>query len=119
MPARTTYHFGDLTLDAGLRRLERAGEPVEIGKLTYSLLMALVVASPNVVSHDELVQRVWGGRLTSPETVTQRIKLLRDALGDSAEQPRYIGLVRGQGYRPIPPVTARAADAPTASATDV
>lgn len=117
MPARTTYHFGDLTLDAGLRRLERAGEPVEIGKLTYSLLMTLVEAAPNVVSHEELVQRVWGGRLTSPETVTQRVKLLRDALGDSAEQPRYVGLVRGQGYRLLPAVALQAADAPTASAT--
>lgn len=107
MPARTTYHFGDLTLDAGLRRLERAGEPIELGKLTYSLLITLVEAAPNVVSHEELVQRVWDGRLTSPETVTQRVKLLRDALGDNADQPRYVGLVRGQGYRLIPRVEPR------------
>jgi DNA-binding winged helix-turn-helix (wHTH) protein/Tol biopolymer transport system component len=102
VPTRTAYRFSDLTLDTGPRRLERGGDPIELGKLTYALLVALVEASPNVVSHDELVQRVWGGRMTSPETVTQRIKLLRDALGDDAEQPRYIGLVRGQGYRLIP-----------------
>jgi Tol biopolymer transport system component/DNA-binding winged helix-turn-helix (wHTH) protein len=116
MHASTTYRFGDLTLDAGLRRLERAGEPIELGKLTYALLVALVDAAPNVVSHEELVQRVWGGRLTSPETVTQRVKLLRDALGDSADQPRYIGLVRGQGYRLLPPVTRGASAAPQPSA---
>jgi TolB-like protein/DNA-binding winged helix-turn-helix (wHTH) protein len=104
MPPRTRYRFADLVLDTGLRRLERGAEPIELGKLTYTLLVALVEAAPNVLSHDELTQRVWGGRLTSPETVTQRIKLLRDALDDDAEQARYIGLVRGQGYRLLPDV---------------
>ena len=99
-----TYRFSDLTLDLGRRSLDRGDEPIELGKLTYELLVALVEAAPNVVTHDELVQRVWGGRLTSPETVQQRVKLLRDALHDDAGQPRYIGVVRGHGYRLIPPV---------------
>ena len=42
---------------------------------------------------------VWSGKFVSPETVTQRIKLVRQALGDNANSPRYIGLVRGEGYR--------------------
>jgi DNA-binding winged helix-turn-helix (wHTH) protein/Tol biopolymer transport system component len=98
------YRFADLTLDLGRRRLEREGQPIELGRLTYALLVALVEAAPNVLTHDDLVRRVWGGRATSHETVTQRIKLLRDALQDEAERPRYIALVRGQGYRLIPPV---------------
>jgi Tol biopolymer transport system component len=57
-----------------------------------------------VLTHDDLVRLVWGGRSTTPETVTQRVKLLRDALGDDAQQPRYVGLVRGGGYRLLPPV---------------
>jgi DNA-binding winged helix-turn-helix (wHTH) protein/Tol biopolymer transport system component len=104
VPMPLAYRFADLELDVGRRRLERAGQPIELGKLTYLLLVALVESAPNVLTHDQLVQRVWGGRATSPETVTQRVKLLRDALQDDAERPRYIGLVRGQGYRLIPPV---------------
>lgn len=109
------YRIADLTLDTGQRRLARGADTIPLGKLTYRLLLSLVRAAPNVVSHDRLIDEVWGGRSTSPETVTQRVKLLRDALGDSAEHPRYIGLVRNQGYRLIPPVEIlQPADAPAA-----
>jgi DNA-binding winged helix-turn-helix (wHTH) protein len=94
-----TWRFADLTLDVGQRRLVRDGVDISLGKLTFDLLLALVRSAPNVVTHDTLVEQVWGGRMTSPETVTQRVKLLRDALGDDAENPRYIALVRNQGYR--------------------
>lgn len=104
MSTPLAYRFADLKLDFGQRRLERDGQPIELGRLTYLLLVALVESAPNVLTHDELVQRVWGGRATSPETVTQRVKLLRDALQDDSERPRYVALVRGQGYRLIPPV---------------
>jgi len=115
MASGARYRFADLTLDTGKRELTRGDERIELGRLTYALLVALVEAAPNVVTHDELVAQVWGGRLTSPETVTQRVKLLRGALGDDAGHPRYVGLVRGQGYRllpdvqrvhPVPPVAA-------------
>jgi DNA-binding winged helix-turn-helix (wHTH) protein/Tol biopolymer transport system component len=112
MSTPPVYRFADLTLDVGQARLERGGKPIQLGRLTYRLLLALVESAPNVLTHDDLVRRVWAGRATSPETVVQRVKLLRDALQDDAEQPRYIALVRGQGYRLIPPVeTARAATA--------
>jgi TolB-like protein len=68
------------------------------------LLLTLVEAAPNVVSHDELVRSVWDGRSVSPETISQRIKLLRDALSDDPYNPRYLALVRGQGYRLLPQV---------------
>ncbi len=104
MPTGDRYRFGDLTLDTGQRRVTRGGEHLELSKLTYSLLVALVEAAPNVLSHDDLVQRIWRGRATSPETVMQRVKLLRDALGDDAEAPRYVASVRGHGYRIVPSV---------------
>jgi len=98
------FRIADVVLDPGRRELTRHGQSIELGRLTYSLLLELVRSAPNVVTHDELVQRLWRGRTTSPETVTQRVKLLRDALGDDADQPRYVGLVRGHGYRLIPAV---------------
>ena len=102
----SAYRFADLTLHVGQHRLERDGKPIELGRLTYALLVALVESAPNVLTHDELVRTVWGGRSTTPETVTQRVKLLRDALGDDAQRPSYIGLVRGGGYRLSPPSSA-------------
>ena len=97
------YRVADLLIDVGLREVTRADERIDVGRLTFELLLALVEQAPNVLSHDEIIDRVWQGRATSPETVTQRVKLLRDALSDDAEKPRYIALVRGQGYRLLPP----------------
>ena len=101
-PAR--YRFGGLVLDTGRRRLTDAGRSIPLGRLTFDLLRALVEAAPNAVSHDRLAQEVWGSRPVSPETLSQRVKLLRDALSDDAENPRYIEVIRGHGLRLITPV---------------
>ena len=74
-------------------------------RLSFDLLLALVEAAPRVVSLDELMDRVWAGVVVSPETVSQRAKLLRDVLGDESKSPRYLTSVRGRGYRLIAPVT--------------
>jgi len=102
--ALVRYRFADLELDTGQRRLSRGTTPISLGNLTYKLLLELVEAAPNVVSHDRIVNAVWNGRSTSPETVTQRAKLLRDALGDEADNPRYLRVLRNQGYQLIPAV---------------
>ena len=102
------YCFADLTLDTGQCRVSRAGEPISLGRLSYRMLLVLAESAPNVVSREEFAAKVWKGRLVSPETVTQRVKLLRDALCDRADRPRYIGLVRGHGYRLIQEVRTTA-----------
>jgi len=98
------FRIGDLTLDTGRRLVSCDSQPVALGPLTYQLLLTLVEAAPNVVTHDELARSIWGGRPVTPETISQRVKLLRDALSDDPHDPRYIELVRGQGYRLLPRV---------------
>lgn len=102
--------IGDLLLDVSTRNLSRSGETIRLPKLSYRLLLALADAAPAMLTHDAIVERVWDGRVVSPETVTQRIKLLRKALGDDAVRPRYIGVVRGQGYRLLTTVETLPAD---------
>ncbi len=77
----------------------RADDPIALPKLSYDLLLVLVRAAPNVVSLDELMRLVWPGIIVSPETISQRVKLLRDALGDDPRVPRYIAGLRGRGYQ--------------------
>ncbi len=91
--------LGNLTLNTGTREVFRGNERIDLPKLSYQLLLALAKASPNMLSMDQLIEQVWPGRVVSPETVTQRVRLLRRSLGDNAQDPTYIGLVRGQGYR--------------------
>jgi len=91
-------------VDAGRRRVERDGSEIALPGLTFDLLLALAREAPNLASIDALMQQVWPGRVVSPETVSQRVKLLRAALGDDPESPRYLTGVRGHGYRLIVPV---------------
>jgi TolB-like protein/DNA-binding winged helix-turn-helix (wHTH) protein len=69
--------------------------------LSFDLLVTLVRAAPRLVSFEQLGERVWPGLVITPETIVQRVKLLRGALGDEAHAPRYIEGVRGRGYRLI------------------
>ena len=100
----SVYRIGDLTLDAGRQELCRGDEPIRLGALSYRFLLALTEAAPDVVSHDALARAVWDGRAVSPETISQRGKMLRAAIGDDAHDRRYIESLRGRGYRLIPPV---------------
>jgi TolB-like protein/DNA-binding winged helix-turn-helix (wHTH) protein len=98
-PGASCYRVDDLLIDARVRRVTRAGIDLAITSLSFDLLLTLVRAAPSLVTFDALMDQVWPGVVVSPETVTQRVKLLRQALGDSADSPRYIVAVRGHGYR--------------------
>jgi len=106
------YRLVDITLDPARRTVKRGAANIRIGKLTYELLLLLVEAAPRVVSQEEVAERLWNDRHVTRDTIRQRVKLLRKALGDDAEDPRYFTVVRGQGYRLIPDVEIIPAEAP-------
>jgi TolB-like protein/DNA-binding winged helix-turn-helix (wHTH) protein len=119
------YRIGDLEVDIGKAEVTRGGEKLALPKLSFDLLCALINAAPAIVTNDDLLQQVWPGLLVSPESVAQRVKLLRSAIGDDSQQPRYILGVRGRGYRLIPaperlaesrPLTSDATSPPTPNA---
>jgi TolB-like protein/DNA-binding winged helix-turn-helix (wHTH) protein len=90
----------------GRQCLLRGEAEISLPNLSFRLLVALIESAPNVLSYDRLMELVWPGQVVSPETVNKRVKLLRDALGDDAREPRYIAGVRSRGYRLIAPVQA-------------
>ncbi len=104
------YRVGDLSIDTGPQVVSRDAVPIALPKLSYELLLVLARAAPNLVSLDELMRLVWPGVVVSPETVSQRIKLLRDALDDDPRNPRYIAGLRGRGYQMIAAVKELEAD---------
>jgi TolB-like protein/DNA-binding winged helix-turn-helix (wHTH) protein/Tfp pilus assembly protein PilF len=95
------YEVDDLIIDLGSQRVMRAGTVIPLPGLSFDLLIALVRAAPNLVSFEQLSQRVWPGLVATPETIIQRVKLVRNALGDDPHAPRYIEAVRGRGYRMV------------------
>jgi TolB-like protein/DNA-binding winged helix-turn-helix (wHTH) protein/predicted Zn-dependent protease len=99
------YEFSDLTLDLDRHLLTRGGEPVKLTKLSFKALQVLVQAAPALISHDELIDQVWGPRrVITLDNLAQRIKTLRQSLGDDPNEPVYIEGVRGEGYRLVPEV---------------
>ena len=100
-PDPVGYQVDDLTIDLAPRRVRRAGAVIPLKALSFDLLVALVRAAPNLLSFDQLSERVWPGLVVTPETIVQRVKLLRSALGDDPHAPRYIEGVRGRGYRMV------------------
>jgi DNA-binding winged helix-turn-helix (wHTH) protein len=81
-PSSDIVDFADLRIDAGRRIVSRGKTEIPLPKLSFDLLLTLLQHAPNVVSIDDFMQQVWPGLVVSPETVSQRVKLLRDALGD-------------------------------------
>jgi adenylate cyclase len=92
------YRLDDLLIDVARRQVLRGTTAITLPGLSFDLLLELVRAAPNLLTYDELMQRVWPGLVVSAETITQRVKLVRDALGDDARAPRYIKGIHGRGY---------------------
>ncbi len=111
-PNATGYEIDDLIIDISRLRVTRNGSDIPLPHLSFNLLVALARAAPDPVSLDQLAERVWPGLVATPETISQRVKLVRQALGDDSHTPRYIGGVRGRGYRIVAAVRplARPAD---------
>jgi TolB-like protein/DNA-binding winged helix-turn-helix (wHTH) protein/tetratricopeptide (TPR) repeat protein len=124
VPRRMSYRVHDLTVDVGRHRVQRAGVEIPLPALSFDLLRTLIEHAPNLLTYDQLMHAVWPGVVVNQETVTQRVKLVRDALGDDPQDPRYIAAVRGCGYRliaavePIIDTDASASHAAAKSAMD-
>jgi len=101
----TRYFFADLVLDIQRGILTRNKKEIALPKLSYELLLALLKASPTLLTQPELMEIVWPNVVIGDETLKQRVKLLRKVLGDNASEPIYIEAVRGRGYRLVPDVT--------------
>jgi TolB-like protein len=93
------FVFGDYVLDPERRELTRESKAVAIGPQVFDLLLYLVQKRERVVSKDQLLDAVWGGRIVSESTLTSHINAVRKAIGDSGEEQRLIRTVARKGFR--------------------
>ena len=98
------YSHGDLSIDYAAHKVTVAGGAVNLTTTEYKLLAELSASSGRVLTHEQLLRRVWGPlHSTDPRTVRTYVKELRNKLGDEATSPRYIFTVQGVGYRMAKP----------------
>ena len=93
------FIFADHTLDTARRELRRGSEPVAVEPQVFDLLVLLIENRDRVVSKDDLIASVWGGRVVSDSTLTSRINAARKAVGDSGEEQKLIRTIARKGIR--------------------
>src|SRR5512144_1132048 len=93
------FLFGDHTLDADRRELRRGVEPIAVEPQVFDLLIYLVENRDRVVSKDDLIASIWGGRVVSDSTLTSRINAARKAVGDSGGNQKLIRTIARKGLR--------------------
>ena len=101
---RKPYRLGDVTVDYDTRSVAVSGQTVQLTATEYRLLFELTTNAGLVLTHDQLLQRIWGAEYSGEgQLVRVFIGNLRRKIGDDARAPRYIFTVPRVGYRMAKP----------------
>src|ERR1700758_839169 len=97
----------DLELDRGAYELRRSGKALKLSRIPMELLLLLVERRGELVTQNEIVERVWGKGvfLDTDNSINAAVRKLRQVLDDDPEQPRFVHTVTGKGYRFVGSVT--------------
>ncbi len=93
------FHFANHVLDTDLRELRRGGEAIAAEPQVFDLLIYLVEHRDRIVTKDDLLENIWGGRIVSESTLTSRINAARKAVGDSGRDQGLIRTIARKGLR--------------------
>jgi predicted ATPase/DNA-binding winged helix-turn-helix (wHTH) protein len=112
--------FGSFDLFASERLLKKADEPIPLGGRALDILITLAERAGEVVTHKELIERVWPDVHVEEANIRVHISALRKALGDGQDGARYISSVAGRGYCFVAPIKHSQAEqcAASSSTTD-
>jgi TolB-like protein/DNA-binding winged helix-turn-helix (wHTH) protein/Tfp pilus assembly protein PilF len=100
------YEFGDFTLDQSRYRLQKGERLLRLEKLPMELLILLVQRRGELVSREEIAERLWGKGVfvDVDHSINTAVRKIRLALRDDPEKPRFVETVVGKGYRFAAPV---------------
>ncbi len=95
------YKFGDFELDSARFELRRKGHPLKLERIPMELLILLAEKGGNVVSRQEISERLWGKEVfvDTEHGINTAIRKIRSALHEDADRPHFIQTVSGKGYR--------------------
>ena len=102
------YRFGGFILDQDTRQLLANGDEVHLSPKAFDLLTLLVTNRTRAISKAELQQELWPSTFVEETNLASLAAEIRRALGDSAQNPRFLRTVYGFGYRFVGDVAAAA-----------
>jgi DNA-binding winged helix-turn-helix (wHTH) protein len=97
--AKLRYLFEDYVLDTDRRELRRGPQLVSLEPKVFDLLSYVIRNRERVVSRDDMIATVWGGRILSESTLTTCINGARSAIGDNGDTQRLIKTLPRKGIR--------------------
>ena len=102
---REPYRIGDVAIDYSRRHVTVADRPVHLTATEYKVLFELSINAGRALTHEQILQRVWGAEYTGDESHLLRgiVGRLRRKLGDDANEPSYIFTEPRVGYRMAKP----------------
>ncbi len=102
----SSIRFATFEVDAQSGELRKHGIRIKLQDQPFKILLALLERPGEVVSREELKQRIWGNDtfVDFDRGLSAAVNRLREALGDSADNPRYVETMARRGYRFIAPV---------------
>ncbi len=93
------FFFTNHVLDKDRRELRRGADVIAMEPQVFDLLVYLLESRDHVVSKDELIDSIWGGRIVSESTLTSRINSARKAVGDTGRDQKLIRTIARKGIR--------------------
>lgn len=108
MSAPVPLNFDDVVIDFSGHRLLRHGLEQPLEPKAFAVLALLAGNPGRVFAREEILDAVWGHRHVTPGVLNRVMTLLRHALGEAAQDSRYLHTVHGVGYRfdlPVPEVS--------------
>ena len=99
VPSNLRLRVGEHVVDLGVLRVITQPDSARLTSKAAAVLIELARHVGDTVTRDELLERVWKDRITTPDVLTQAIKELRRAFADDARPPRYIETIPKVGYR--------------------
>src|SRR5580704_194415 len=93
------YQFGQYELDIATAELRADGKTLNIEPQVFGLLALLVGNHDRLVSKEEIIEKVWDGRIVSDAAVASRVKSARQALGDDGKAQQFIRTIHRKGFR--------------------
>lgn len=105
------FHFEDQVLDPSRRELSRGGRPIAVEPRVFDLLLYLVENRHRLVTKDDLIAHVWGGRIISESALTSTVNAARKAIGDSGQVQRLVRTSARKGFRFVGDVSTPGASA--------
>lgn len=100
LPNENTFVLGSLTIDVDARIVMKGDEPIKLTPTEFSLLMLFVRNRGKVLTHNYILQQVWGPKFEGESQYTRvYVGQLRKKLEDDPNNPQYFITESGIGYR--------------------